>query len=1291
MSIHSSTTKPATAGVNVADNPNAVASQSSTIGPFVASNAIDGDPGTFSLTDNEVNSYWQDSLGSTYFLSSIDILFSNNFPPTFNSNFRVSVLNNGKETFGEDFYAGTGGFGGQPGGVPLDVNLPKGVYGDTIEIQFLGLSNVGFGYLSLADVQAFSIPGLSVQTGGGNDYVSLLNTSSGDNVGIDEGTGDDTLEVTGDALNLNSSVFADGGSGATPDTYVDTLLFDLDNHASSPAVPAIPNGSLSIFGGAFATLNYLSYEAIPGFNEPTASAGTYNIGEGSNVNLDAKISFPPTNSTLEYVSWDLNDDGAFGDASGVNTTVKWAQLEALGIGKAGSYPIAVEFVYNNFTATGYGTLTIQYKAPTIDLTNPGTGIVGQTYTIGFTATEIGQETITGWKITWPDGTVDNLPSDASTDTHVFTRTESGATVAVEVFDSHSTNSFAARTTGSITIKQDGGTLSAGGPYFVTPGGSLTLTATSIALPGTAKWEISGDNGFNDATAPFTTTDNTHYTSTVTLSWAQLQTILTTKGVVDDGPQTLTNVNVQVSDSFGTFKAPTTITILESPPTATFSGTDTTVGGVSSVSFTNPSSLSKEEQNAGFTYSFDFLDNGVFEQTNTTGIATVPSDITAHAGIYTIHGRITDAAQGYTDYTTQITVADVDPDVTVGPDQTVAPGTLVNLGPAQFNWPGYSTAGHPETFTATVDWGDGTTSPAQVTITSPSGQATVGTLAATHTFAPGKMYNVTVSVEDAYGDTGSKTFKVTVASPQVTVNVGPDETINEGDSVNLSEASFSDTAAPINHTVTVDWGDGMSVTLAPSAIAEPASSGDLGSVAASHAYGTDGKFPVTLTVSDGATGGTASKTFYVTVNNVVPIVNAGPDQTVGVGNPVSINATFSDPGFVVNGVGESYTASIDWGDGSMTTTGVVTTTPGGPGIPTTGTVTGTHTYHAPGDHTVTVSVFDSPTTFGTGTLTVHDPAPVLITTQQTISGVEGTPVNLPSLQFSYAGVSTTLSASIDWGDGQVTMGALVLNPNSPAGTTTGTLSGSHTYGAFGPYAIKVSISNAAGTSMTLPIQASIGNLAPTVAQLAPQVIVPNAVFLLTDAFNDPGFLDTHSAVIKWGDGTSTKFDSSTIITNANGSTTQALVEPTASSAGSITYGHIYTDDSSRTVTLTITDDGGLATTVTEVYAAQTTPTIALALPSSVDVRPVDFLHGDGDLGDAGSRTRRHGAVPDQRREFRAGCQRHERRSHERRDRHAGRGKRRDHRTLPGRHLRRPGDHDGNAGDRPGHLVCQCLEC
>ena len=212
--VHSSTTKQASSPIDVANNPNAVATQSSTLAPiYSAGNAIDGDDGTFSLTDDAPNSYWQDALGGSYLLTSLSILFSEELSAPFASNFRVSVLDNGVETFGQDYYQGSGG---QPAGVPLVVALPSGIIGDTIKIQLLGLDNIGAGYLGIAEVQAFATAGLSVSTGAGDDYVNLVNTSSGDNVGINEGTGDDTLQVSGQALNLNSTVSADGGSAPRP-------------------------------------------------------------------------------------------------------------------------------------------------------------------------------------------------------------------------------------------------------------------------------------------------------------------------------------------------------------------------------------------------------------------------------------------------------------------------------------------------------------------------------------------------------------------------------------------------------------------------------------------------------------------------------------------------------------------------------------------------------------------------------------------------------------------------------------------------------------------------------------------------------------------------------------------------------------------------------------------------------------------------------------------------------------------------------------------------------------------
>lgn len=64
---------------------------------------------------------------------------------------------------------------------------------------------------------------------------------------------------------------------------------------------------------------------------PVADAGgPYTVAEGGNVTLDADQSSDPDGDTLTY-SWDLNGDGAFGDATGVNPTLTWAQLEALGL------------------------------------------------------------------------------------------------------------------------------------------------------------------------------------------------------------------------------------------------------------------------------------------------------------------------------------------------------------------------------------------------------------------------------------------------------------------------------------------------------------------------------------------------------------------------------------------------------------------------------------------------------------------------------------------------------------------------------------------------------------------------------------------------------------------------------------------------------------------------------------------------------------------------------------------------------------------------------------------------
>jgi hypothetical protein len=68
-------------------------------------------------------------------------------------------------------------------------------------------------------------------------------------------------------------------------------------------------------------------------------------------------------------------------------------------------------------------------------------------------------------------------------------------------------------------------------------------------------------------------------------------------------------------------------------------------------------------------------------------------------------------------------------------------------------------------------------------------------------------------------------------------------------------------------------------------------------------------------------------------------------------------------------------------------------------------------------------------------------------------------------------------------------------------------------------------------------------------------------------------------VNWGDGTTTQIDGQSRYITGSGAITSPLVAPTAAGAGSITLAHAYTDMARRTVTLTVTDHGGLSATAT----------------------------------------------------------------------------------------------------------------
>ncbi len=139
---------------------------------------------------------------------------------------------------------------------------------------------------------------------------------------------------------------------------------------------------------------------------PTPTAGgAYTIAEGGSLSLSAAGSTDPNGDSLTY-SWDVNNDGVFGDATGIAPTLTWAQLAALGIADNGSRTVAVRATDpRGGSATSTATLTITNTAPTLAISGTSTLAEGSTYILSLSASgDPGADTITSWTINWGDGT-----------------------------------------------------------------------------------------------------------------------------------------------------------------------------------------------------------------------------------------------------------------------------------------------------------------------------------------------------------------------------------------------------------------------------------------------------------------------------------------------------------------------------------------------------------------------------------------------------------------------------------------------------------------------------------------------------------------------------------------------------------------------------------------------------------------------------------------------------------------------------------------------------------------------
>ncbi len=205
-------------------------------------------------------------------------------------------------------------------------------------------------------------------------------------------------------------------AGAGPEPWSTTIPGTIGDVVSMTA-------SLDLGGGAYRSTSEFSLATtVVGAPNtlPTADAGgPYTTGEGDSLVLDGSGSTDLEPLTYE---WDLNNDGTFGDVTGVNPTVTWVTLATFGINDEGSYTVGLR-VDDSTTGTDIdtATLTVTNASPAISVGGPGSILLTQPYTVALSATDPGDDTITSWTINWGDGTIDNLAGNPSSASHTYSR------------------------------------------------------------------------------------------------------------------------------------------------------------------------------------------------------------------------------------------------------------------------------------------------------------------------------------------------------------------------------------------------------------------------------------------------------------------------------------------------------------------------------------------------------------------------------------------------------------------------------------------------------------------------------------------------------------------------------------------------------------------------------------------------------------------------------------------------------------------------------------------------------
>jgi hypothetical protein len=301
--------------------------------------------------------------------------------------------------------------------------------------------------------------------------------------------------------------------------------------------------------------------------------------------------------------------------------------------------------------------------------------------------------------------------------------------------------------------------------------------------------------------------------------------------------------------------------------------------------------------------------------------------------------------------------------------------FTDSGNADITGQGFCAAANSsQRYTATINWGDSTSSVGSVAC-APTGEVPTGVfdVTGTHVYADSGTYNIMVGVTDTTDEPhvtkSAQTDTAAISDVELGVDGdnspdGPFRAAEGNGNVAIVVDFFDDnTAFPTEGaafdsgiTATVDWGDGSPIQAVTPTV--PPSSCDCAGdaeVAATHSYDanepTSATFTIKVTAKDDG-GMQATDTLTAKISDAGLTADAtqpGVSATATKAFTATV-ATFKDAAGA-QAANADFTASINWGDNS-TSNGTVTKTASG-----AFSVSGSHTYASAGSKSLTITATD----------------------------------------------------------------------------------------------------------------------------------------------------------------------------------------------------------------------------------------------------------------------------------------------------------------------------------------------